>query len=189
MGSFSLSHPKPLVLKLVRCLVLINELQIPHPWALSLVTGKNEEPCELEGEAGQWALMPSSSPRRGHCELVSHLPQPLAPHLALAFGNGTSGGTIGKGGGQPRQRAAGKTPSLAWRPARWHLGECVIAFTQRGGGGKVKHEEAEVGWAQGPQVRGQGAEGMRQEFPGRHGRRSPHQAQLSLLALRRLQTD
>lgn len=42
------SPVKPLVLKLVRCLVLINELQIPHPCALSLVTGKNENPCELD---------------------------------------------------------------------------------------------------------------------------------------------
>lgn len=42
------SPVKPLVLKLVRCLVLINELQIPHPSALSLVTVKNENPCELE---------------------------------------------------------------------------------------------------------------------------------------------
>lgn len=42
------SPVKPLVLKLVRCLVLINELQIPHPYALSLVTGKNENPCELD---------------------------------------------------------------------------------------------------------------------------------------------
>lgn len=39
---------KPLVLKLVRCLMLINELQISHPCALSLVTGKNENPCELD---------------------------------------------------------------------------------------------------------------------------------------------
>lgn len=33
------SPKKPVVLKLVRCLVLINELQIPHPCAFSLVTG------------------------------------------------------------------------------------------------------------------------------------------------------
>lgn len=143
------SPVKPLVLKLVRCLVLINELQIPHPCALSLVTGKNENPCELEREAGPWV---SSPLLRGHYELVSHLPRPLAPHLALAFGKGTSTsrGTIGKWGGQPRQRAAGKTPSLARRPVCWHLRECVIAFTQVGGGGKVRNEEAEVGWAQGP---------------------------------------
>lgn len=54
------SPVKPLVLKLVRCLVLINELQIPHPCALSLVTGKNENPCELEGDAGPSCPLPSS---------------------------------------------------------------------------------------------------------------------------------
>lgn len=48
---------------------------------------KNEEPCELEGKtlsqvpssllhAGQWACVALFLPPTGHCEPVSHLPQP-----------------------------------------------------------------------------------------------------------------
>lgn len=80
--------------------------------------------------------MASSSPAGGIVSRLVTCPG-LAPRSAPAFGNGTGGGTIGKGGGQPRQRTAGKTPSLAWRPARWHLGECVIAFAGCVGGRRL----------------------------------------------------
>lgn len=52
------SPVKPLVLKLVRCLVLINELQIPHPCALSLVTGRMKILVNLREKQGLRALFP-----------------------------------------------------------------------------------------------------------------------------------
>ena len=84
---------KPLVLKLVGSLVLINE----HSPGQGR---KNGEPCELEGGAlcqvpssslrtGQWACGAlGPAPGGGHCEPVSHLPQPerLAQPRRLEMG-------------------------------------------------------------------------------------------------------
>lgn len=94
---------------------------------------------DLVNLRGRWAVGPALAPAPpgggGHCLPVSHLSGRRASWGSQPVGNGTgSGGTIGKGGGQRRQRAAGKKPSLAPRPVRWHLGECVTAFTQGGGG-------------------------------------------------------
>lgn len=76
-----------------------------------LATGKkNEEACELEGkpwakcpllsfELGSGPVVPSSSPTGGIVSRLVTCPSPGA--LAPAFGNGTGGGTIGKGGVSP----------------------------------------------------------------------------------------
>lgn len=66
-GSIPAESPvQPLVLKLVRCLVLINELQFPHPSALSGPLGRMKNLVNLREKpsakvpstflrAGQWA--------------------------------------------------------------------------------------------------------------------------------------
>lgn len=140
-GSVPAESPvEPLVLKLVRCLVLINELRIPHPCALSWPLQPVEwEPTGEAGRRGRAGLQDGSTDRQedgGTAQLGSHLQEkehvwPLeVPHHPISVWARRP-----SAGGDRRWRGArgpcGPEPNMA-SPTRAALG--ALALERRGPG-------------------------------------------------------